>query len=72
MPAPTGCSGYQGINPETGEEEDAPSERRQSRSAALAFKIATDPFVGKLSFFRVYSGKSDAGTTVYNSVKGEQ
>ena len=40
-----------------------------SRSAALAFKIATDPFVGKLCFFRVYSGTVDAGATVYNSIK---
>ncbi len=42
-----------------------------SRFAALAFKIATDPFVGKLCFFRVYSGKLDAGATVYNSVKDD-
>ena len=55
-------------NPETGEEEDRISSDDQP-FAALAFKIMTDPYVGKLCFFRVYSGTLDAGTTVYNSVK---
>ena len=54
--------------PETGEEEDRISSDDQP-FAALAFKIMTDPYVGKLCFFRVYSGTLDAGTTVYNSVK---
>ena len=57
-----------GTNPETGEEEDRISSDDQP-FAALAFKIMTDPYVGKLCFFRVYSGTLDAGTTVYNSVK---
>ena len=68
MPAPTDIPAIKGVNPETDEEV----ERHSSDSepfAALAFKIATDPFVGKLCFFRVYSGTVDAGTTVYNSVK---
>ncbi|MGN0556232.1 MAG: elongation factor G, partial [Acutalibacteraceae bacterium] len=68
MPAPTDIEAIKGINPETDEAE----ERHSSDSepfAALAFKIATDPFVGKICFFRVYSGSVDAGATVYNSVK---
>ncbi len=68
MPAPTDIPAIKGVNPETDEE----IERHASDSepfSALAFKIATDPFVGKLCFFRVYSGTIDAGTTVYNSVK---
>ncbi len=68
MPAPTDVPAIKGIDPETGDE----TERKSSDSepfAALAFKIATDPFVGKLCFFRVYSGTVTTGTTVYNSVK---
>jgi len=68
MPAPTDVPAIKGINPETEEE----CERHSSDSepfSALAFKIATDPFVGKLCFFRVYSGSISAGTTVYNSTK---
>ncbi|MEG3007592.1 MAG: elongation factor G, partial [Oscillospiraceae bacterium] len=57
-----------GINPETEQEEERPSSD-DAPFAALAFKIATDPFVGKLCFFRVYSGVLNVGTTVYNSVK---
>ena len=68
MPAPTDVEAIKGTNPETGEEEDRISSDDQP-FAALAFKIATDPFVGKLAYFRVYSGKVEAGTTVYNSVK---
>ena len=68
MPAPTDIEAIKGTNPETGEEEHRPSSDTEP-FAALAFKIATDPFVGKLCFFRVYSGKVDAGTSVYNSVK---
>ena len=68
MPAPTDVEAIRGTNPETGEEEDRHSSDSEP-FAALAFKIATDPFVGKLCFFRVYSGTVSAGTTVYNSVK---
>ena len=68
MPAPTDIEDIKGVNPRTGEEETRPSDDN-APFAALAFKIATDPFVGKLCFFRVYSGVVEAGTTVYNSVK---
>ena len=68
MPAPTDIEAIKGTNPETGEEEHRPSSDTEP-FAALAFKIATDPFVGKLCFFRVYSGKVEAGSSVYNSVK---
>ena len=68
MPAPTDVAAIKGTNPEPGEEEDRISSDDQP-FAALAFKIMTDPYVGKLCFFRVYSGTLDAGTTVYNSVK---
>ena len=68
MPAPTDVPAIKGINPDTEEEETRPSSD-EAPFAALAFKIATDPFVGKLCFFRVYSGTVDAGSTVYNSVK---
>lgn len=69
MPAPTDIPAIKGINPETDEETERPASDSEPFSA-LAFKIATDPFVGKLCFFRVYSGMVKAGTTVYNSVKG--
>ena len=68
MPAPTDIPAIKGINPETGEEVESHSDDN-APFAALAFKIATDPFVGKICYFRVYSGKVDAGSTVYNSVK---
>ena len=70
MPAPVDVPHIKGVNPETGEEEERPSSDN-APFAALAFKIATDPYVGKLGFFRVYSGKVDAGTTVYNSNKDD-
>ena len=70
MPAPTDVEAIKGTNPETGEEEDRTSSDDQP-FAALAFKIMTDPYVGKLCFFRVYSGTVEAGTTVYNSVKDQ-
>ncbi len=70
MPAPTDIEAIKGTNPETGEEE-ARISSDDAPFAALAFKIMTDPYVGKLCFFRVYSGKLDAGTTVYNSVKDQ-
>ncbi len=68
MPAPTDIPAIKGTNPETGEEEDRHASDDEPFSA-LAFKIATDPFVGKLCYFRVYSGTLSAGATVYNSVK---
>ena len=68
MPAPTDVEDIKGTNPDTGEEEHRPSSD-DAPFSALAFKIMTDPYVGKLCFFRVYSGTLDAGTTVYNSVK---
>ena len=71
MPAPTDVESIKGINPETDEEEFRHSSDSEPFSA-LAFKIATDPFVGKICFFRVYSGTLNAGTQVYNSVKGHR
>ena len=68
MPAPTDVEAIKGINPDTGEEENRHSSDSEPFSA-LAFKIATDPFVGKICYFRVYSGTVDAGAGVYNSVK---
>ena len=68
MPAPTDVPAIKGTDPETGEEVERHSSDKEP-FAALAFKIATDPFVGKLCFFRVYSGVVNAGDTVYNSVK---
>ncbi len=68
MPAPTDVEAIKGVNPDTDEEEVRHSCDDEP-FAALAFKIATDPFVGKICFFRVYSGTIDAGTGVYNSVK---
>ncbi|MGN1468251.1 MAG: elongation factor G [Ruminococcus sp.] len=68
MPAPTDVPAIKGINPET-DEEDVRHSSDEEPFAALAFKIATDPFVGKLCFFRVYSGMIHAGQTVYNSSK---
>lgn len=69
MPAPTDIPDMKGINPKTEEEETrAPSD--DAPLSALAFKIATDPYVGKLCYFRVYSGIAKAGSGTYNSVKG--
>ncbi len=68
MPAPTDVPDIKGVNPETGEECTRPSSDDEP-FAALAFKIATDPFVGKLCFFRVYSGVLNAGSGVYNATK---
>ena len=70
MPAPTDIEDVKGINPETEQEETRISSDDEPFSA-LAFKIATDPFVGKLCYFRVYSGMAVAGTTAYNSTKGK-
>ncbi|WP_337378462.1 elongation factor G [Mitsuokella jalaludinii] len=71
MPAPTDVPPIAGINPETGEEDHRPSSDDEP-FAALAFKIMTDPYVGKLAFFRVYSGILDGGSYVYNSTKGKK
>ena len=68
MPAPTDVPSIKVVNPET-EEEDVRHSSDTEPFSALAFKIATDPFVGKLCFFRVYSGTLTAGSTVYNSTK---
>ena len=68
MPSPVDVPAIEGVNPKTDKEENRPSSDSAPFSA-LAFKIATDPYVGKLCFFRVYSGTVNAGSTVYNSVK---
>ncbi len=71
LPSPLDIEHIAGTNPDTGEEETrAPSE--DAPFSGLAFKIMTDPFVGRLAFFRVYSGKLTAGSYVYNSNKGEK
>ncbi len=71
LPSPLDTPNIKGTNPETGEEEDRkPSE--DEKTAALAFKIATDPYVGRLTFFRVYSGKVEAGSYVYNVRSGKK
>ncbi len=69
LPSPLDKKAIVGTNPETGEEDDRPSDD-DAPFSALAFKIMTDPYVGKLCFTRVYSGSLNAGSTVYNSVKG--
>ncbi len=70
MPSPVDVPAIKGVNPKSGEEEERPSSDSEPFSA-LAFKIMTDPFVGKLCYFRVYSGVVNAGDTVYNSTKGK-
>ena len=70
MPAPTDIEAIRGINPKT-EEEEARHSSDTEPFSALAFKIMTDPFVGKLCYFRVYSGVVNSGDTVYNSTKGK-
>ncbi|MEG0320560.1 MAG: elongation factor G [Oscillospiraceae bacterium] len=69
MPSPLDVPAIKGVNPDTDEEEDRPSDDTAPFSA-LAFKIMTDPFVGRLSFFRVYSGTLPTGSAVANSTKG--
>ena len=69
MPAPTDVPAIKGVNPETERGRSSAIRPTTEPFAALAFKIATDPFVGKLCFFRVYSGTVNAGTSVYNSTK---
>ena len=68
MPAPTDVPDIKGINPKTGEEDSRPSSD-DAPFSALAFKIATDPFVGRLTYFRVYSGTITAGSSVLNATK---
>ena len=68
MPSPVDVPAIKGINPDTEEEVEVPSSDSEP-FAALAFKIATDPYVGKLCFFRVYAGTLNAGSSVYNSTK---
>ena len=71
LPSPLDTPNVVGTNPETGEEEDRkPSE--DEKTSALAFKIATDPYVGRLTFVRVYSGKLEAGSYIYNSRSGKK
>ena len=71
LPSPLDTPSIVGTNPETGEEEARmPSE--EEKTAALAFKIATDPYVGRLTFFRVYSGKVEAGSYIYNVRSGKK
>ena len=71
MPSPLDVPAIKGTNPETGEEEERPSDDN-APFAALAFKIATDPYVGRLAFFRVYSGTLTAGSYVYNANKDKR
>lgn len=71
MPSPLDIPPIKGIDPMTGEEDTRPADDNAPFSA-LAFKIVADPFVGKLAFFRVYSGTLDAGSYVYNSTKGKK
>ena len=71
MPAPTDIEAIKGVNPKTDEPETRPASDSEPFSA-LAFKIMTDPFVGKLCFFRVYSGYVEKGTAVYNSTKDKE
>ncbi len=71
MPAPTDVPDIGGVNPDTGEADTRPSSDDEP-FAALAFKIMADPYVGKLAFFRVYSGVCESGSYVYNSTKGKK
>ncbi len=68
MPSPLDIPPIAGVDPDTGEEDHRPADDKAPFSA-LAFKIATDPYVGRLSYFRVYSGQLEKGTAVYNSTK---
>ena len=71
MPSPLDIPAIKGVNPDTGEEDERKADDKEPFSA-LAFKIMADPFVGKLAFFRVYSGTLQSGSYVYNSVKGKR
>ena len=71
LPSPLDIPAIKGVNPDTNEEDERPASD-DAPFAALAFKIMTDPFVGRLSFFRVYSGTLDAGSYVLNTSKGKR
>ncbi len=71
LPAPTDVEAIKGVNPETGESDTRASDPK-APFAALAFKIMTDPYVGKLTYLRVYSGRLDAGSYVLNATKGKK
>ena len=71
MPSPVDIPPIKGVNPETGEEEDRPADPKAPFSS-LAFKIMTDPYVGKLTYLRVYSGHLDAGSYVLNATKDKK
>lgn len=71
MPSPLDIPAIKGVNPQSEEEEERPADDNEPFSA-LAFKIMTDPYVGRLSFFRVYSGKLAAGSNLLNSTKGQR
>ena len=71
MPSPLDIPPIKGTNPQTGEEDQRPADD-DAPFSALAFKIMTDPYVGRLSFFRVYSGTAEAGSTVINPVKRQR
>ena len=71
LPSPLDIPPVEGVNPKTGETEERPASD-DAPFSALAFKIMTDPYVGKLAFFRVYSGTVNAGDTVINATKGQR
>ena len=71
LPSPLDIPPVEGVDPKTGETEERPASD-EAPFSALAFKIMTDPYVGKLAFFRVYSGKVNAGETVINATKGQR
>ncbi len=71
LPSPVDVAHVKGVNPDTGAEEERKTSDEEP-FAGLAFKIATDPFVGRLAYFRAYSGVLDAGSYVYNSTKGKK
>ena len=71
LPSPVDVKAIEGTNPDTGEADSRPSDPK-APFAALAFKIMTDPFVGKLTYLRVYSGQLEAGSYVVNAVKGKK
>ena len=71
LPSPLDTPNIVGTNPTTGAEEDRKPDEDE-KTAALAFKIATDPYVGRLTFFRVYSGKVEAGSYIYNTRSGKK
>lgn len=72
LPSPLDIPPVKGINPETGKEETRKAEDNNSPLCALAYKIAVDPYVGKLTFFRIYSGKIKVGSHVFNSRQGKK